>query len=397
MIRVVLALCAAEVATMVGVFAFPTLLPVFMAEWGLSNTQAGWISGIGFAGYAAAVPVLSALTDRIDARRIYLGGALLAAVSCLGFAFTAEGFASALAWRALAGIGLAGTYMPGLRALVDRTHVEHVGGPRQAAWISWYTASFSLGTSVSFLVSGVVGEAWGWRAAFAVSGLAALAAAGVALALKPVPPPPATPAPLLDFRPVLRNRRVLGYTLAYGAHVWELFGMRSWMVAFLIFAAAQAGGPALPSATLAATLAALLAMGSSIGGASLAARFDRRTTCSAFALMSAAVAGGIGFTAGWPYGIVVALMLLYNLLIQLDSAALTTGAVLECDPKRRGATMAVHSLLGFAGAFAGPLAFGAVLDLAGGQDSRLAWGLAFASLGVVAALGAPALAWSRRG
>src|SRR5512132_3014891 len=38
----ILFLCAAEVLTMAGVFAFPALLPTFVGEWGLSKTEAGW-------------------------------------------------------------------------------------------------------------------------------------------------------------------------------------------------------------------------------------------------------------------------------------------------------------------------------------------------------------------
>ncbi|HRK96654.1 MAG TPA: MFS transporter, partial [Rhodospirillales bacterium] len=72
-------LCLAEVLTMIGVFAFPALLPTFAAEWRLTNTQSGWIAGIYFAAYAAAVPLLVAATDRIDARRIYVFGAVVAA------------------------------------------------------------------------------------------------------------------------------------------------------------------------------------------------------------------------------------------------------------------------------------------------------------------------------
>ncbi|MEW5726914.1 MAG: MFS transporter, partial [Pseudomonadota bacterium] len=163
MSRVVIALCAAEVLTMAGVFAFPALLPGFVGEWGLSNTDAGWISGVYFAGYAVAVPLLSASTDRVDARLVWIAGALLTAVSALGFAAAAEGFWTAMLFRALGGAGLAGTYMPGLKALVDRTQ-----GPSQPRWMSWYTASFSLGTSLSFLFAAWVAGPWGWRAAFAL-------------------------------------------------------------------------------------------------------------------------------------------------------------------------------------------------------------------------------------
>jgi len=46
----------------------------------------------------------------------------------------------------------------------------------------------------------------------------------------------------------------------------------------------------------------------------------------------------------------------------------------------------MHSMLGYAGGFVGPLAFGWTLDLAGGM-SPTAWGLAFAGVGIVVLLG----------
>ncbi|WP_197531967.1 MFS transporter [Paramagnetospirillum magneticum] len=386
--KAVFCLCAAEVLTMVGVFAFPALLPAFVTEWGLSNTEAGWISGVLFAGYTLAVPVLTTLTDRMDAKRVYLCGALVAGISCLLYAVAAEGFWSALALRFLAGVGLAGTYMPGLKALVDRTR-----GPKQARWISFYTASFSLGTSGSFMIIGAVAELWGWKSAFALAGVAALAAFALVLAQleKAEPIPPAQPVNPFDFGPVFRNRAAMGYVLGYAAHVWELFGARSWMVAFLAWVLASQPGAGGPSPTTAATIGALLAMASSVIGADLAIRFDRRRVCALAMVSSALLAAVIGFLGGLPYGIVVGLMLLYNVLIQIDSAALTTGAVMAAEPERRGATIAIHSLLGFGAGFVGPLAFGMVLDLAGGGNSSLAWGLAFASLAVVVGLGPLAL------
>lgn len=375
-------LCLAEVLTMGPVFAFPALLPDFISLFGFSSTQAGWLSGITFAGYAAAVPVLSALTDRLDARRVYVAGALVAGLSSLLFALLTEGFWTALVFRALAGIGLAGTYMPGLKALVDRTD-----GPDQPKWMSWYTASFSLGTGISFLTAGLFAEILGWRGAFALLGAGALVAAALVLALDSRIPAAKPIGKLLDLRPVLANRRVMAYVLGYFAHMWELFGLRSWMVAFLAFAAA---GPAFLTPTLVAALSSVVAMIASIGGAALALKFDRIWACSLFAMASAACAVLVGLSSGWGLAAMV-LMLVYNGLVQLDSAALTTGAVLAAEPERRGASIAVHSLIGFAGAFLGPLAFGWILERAGGAQSAPAWALAFASLGAVAALGPLAL------
>jgi predicted MFS family arabinose efflux permease len=386
--RSVFCLCAAEVLTMVGVFSFPALLPSFVAEWSLTGAEAGWISGATFAGYALAVPFLAALTDRVDAKLVYLAGALFAAVSVMGFALAADGFWTAFAWRLLGGVGLAGTYMPGLKALMDRT-----SGARQPRWISYYTASFSLGTSGSFLMTGAMAGAFGWRAAFGLAAATAAAAfllvAFILPSVRPVPPEHKNNP--FDFGEVLRNRAAMAYVFGYSSHTWELFGARSWMVAFLSWVLASQPGASGPSPTAVATIGALLAMVASVVGADMAVRFDRRRLCILAMLGSGALAAVIGFCSGLPYGAVAALMLLYSMLIQVDSAALTTGALLAAAPDRRGATLSVHSLLGFSAGFIGPLAFGIVLDRAGGANTGLAWGLAFASLGAVAALGPLAL------
>jgi hypothetical protein len=73
------------------------------------------------------------------------------------------------------------------------------------------------------------------------------------------------------------------------------------------------------------------------------------------------------------------LIVLYGIVIWLDSSSLTAGTAGSADPARRGATLAVHSMLGYAGGFVGPLMMGWVLDLSGGM-SPLAWGLAFGSV-----------------
>ena len=389
--RLILVLCTAEVAGMAGFATFPALLPTFLAEWRLSNTEAGWISGIYYLGYVGLVPVLVSLTDRVDPRRIYLGAMALSAVATLAFGLVATGFWSALGLRVLAGVGLAGTYMPGLKILSD-----HIEGPRQSRAIAFYTASFSIGASLSFLLSGELADRLDWRWAFALAALGPAAAyALVALTIAPAAPPPEAGAEghLLDFRPVFANRRALAYILAYGAHSWELFAYRSWLVAFLVFSQGlQRDGGAMWSATVIAALVNLLGWPSSVLGNELASRFGRARVVALIMAVSALVAAVIGFSAPLAYVLVVGLCLLYGVTVIGDSGALTAGAIAEAEPGRRGATMAVHSTVGFSGAFIGPLVFGVVLDLAGGGASALAWGLAFLSMGLGAALGPLAIA-----
>lgn len=395
-VKLVAAVCLAEVGTMVGVFTFPALLPGFMEAWGLSNTQAGWISGVTFAAYAVAAPVLVALTDRVDARRIYLIGAGLNVIACAGFAWFADGFWSAMVFRALGGVALAGTYMPGLRVLVDR-----VPAAARARVVPLYTACFSLGTATSYAASTLVAEALGRQAAFALAAVTALLAVGLVAVLAPcAPASAATPTKLLDFRPVLRNRRAMGYVLGYACHMWELFAHRSWVVAFLAFAATlphagSAAGLLAPGSV--ATMGALIAFASSLVGAEVATRLGRGRTVMVYMVLSGVTAFAMAPAAGVSYAMAAAAMLFYSAVIQLDSAALTTGAVEHAEEGRRGATLAVHSLAGFLAAFLGPLGMGVVLDVAGGasQDLR-AWAWAFASIGVVALLGPLAMAWGRR-
>ena len=365
---------------MLGFSSFAALLPEFQRDWSLTNTDAGWISGIFYGGYVAAVPILVGSTDKVDPRRIYLLSFVIASVASLGFALAAQGFWSATFWRALAGVGLAGGYMPGLKLLTDR-----VGGPRQSRYVAFYTGGFSLGTAFSFAFTGEAAAWLGWRGAFAAA--AAGSALGFILVLLLVRPAelaqmPAAERRTLDFRPVLRNRAAMAFIVGYAGHTWELFALRAWLVAFLVGAAQLSGeSTAIARASWLATAIVLLSTAASIYGAELAARADRRRVIGRIMLASVALAALTGLSAGWPIYVVAALALAYHMIIMGDSAALTGGAVVAAASGQRGATLAVHSILGFTGAFLGPLAVGAVLDLAGGDASRLAWPLAMLTMG----------------
>ena len=54
--------------------------------------------------------------------------------------------------------------------------------------------------------------------------------------------------------------------------------------------------------------------------------------------------------------------------------------------------MAAYSLIGFLGASIGPVVFGLMLDLGGGETSSLGWILGFASLAIIVCLGPFAVA-----
>jgi len=383
--RIIATVCFAEVLSMTAFSAFAALLPVLAPEFGLNNSQAGLISGTVLGGYMAAVPFLGSLTDRVDARRVYAVAALVAACGALGFFLFAKGFWSALLCQVLIGIGLAGTYIPGMKALTDR-----VEGPWQSRGAAIYGAIFGAGASVSLILCGALAGAFGWRTAFLVASVGPLlAGAIIVLALKRLIPQPAAPRALLDFRPVVRNAAVRPYLFAIAAHSWELHATRAWLVAFLTYAASLQGGAVGMSVSVPLTAALIILLGpvASVSGNEFALRIGRARMMTIGSGVSAIMSCTIGFLAGSPWIALLAFAVVHMYFVGVDAGTMTAGVVNATDPAHRGATMSLYSLIGFGMGFISPAVFGAVLDLAGGRGELRAWGLAFVSLGVVAFLG----------
>jgi predicted MFS family arabinose efflux permease len=376
-------------------FRYTQVVPAIMAQhlmllWHLSATQAGLMASAYAFGYMLAVPVLTALTDRYDARGILLVDSGVSGLATIAFGLFADGLLSASLIWAVAGAGFGGAYMPGLKALTDRLP------PGDASRsVTLYTASFSVGVGLSFLVSQLVADFYGWRAAFFVTGIAPVAMVLVCLMLAPFKPKP-SPGHPLDFRPVFRNRAALGYILGYGAHCFELYGMRTWIVAFWTFVAARNAGDVLLGPIAISVLVTVLSLPASVLGNEASIRFGRHRAIAVVMLASAAVALAIGFSATLSPLILLPLVLLYGLTVPGDSGSLTSGMSQSAVPANRGATMALHSTVGFGLSALGAWGTGVALDAAGGPASATGWLAAFSLLATGVLLGPIALRWSAR-
>jgi MFS family permease len=382
--RLTLLLCLAEALNMAGYSAVAALLPELRLTWSLGNAEIGIVEGAFNVGYVAAVPFLVTWTDRRDPRTIYLAATVLGIVASLGLALLARDLWSAALFRCLAGIALAGTYMPGLKILIDS-----VTGPRQSRWLAFYTASFSLGASASTAATGAIGHAIDPATAFLFAAIGSTAA--LLLIVFAVQPRPVAPEQRAAAWGALwqaaRNRQALAYSLAYAAHMWELYGFRAWLVAYLLFAATGSLTPTGDTAyALWGALLLLLGMPSSIIGNEIALKIGRQRLIILVMCISATLALAFGAGSFLPFPILLILGAIYSLFVTADSASLTAGAVAAARPGQSGATMALHSLLGFAAASLGPLAFGLVLD-AGGDHAAGAWFAGFAILAAGVACG----------
>jgi predicted MFS family arabinose efflux permease len=385
--RLVAVVCAAQVLVQLGAYFWPALLPGMMPLWELSNSEAGWITAMFYGAYLLAVPILVTLTDRVDARWVYLFGVACTITAHLLFGLVAEGFWSALTLRGLAGIGWAGTYMTGLKLLADQ-----VDEKLMSRATAGHAASIGISGALSFACADLLAGALGWQSAFLVAAATAIMA-WLLVAL--LAPRRATPLPraadghaLFDFRPVFRNRSAMAYAIAYCIHTLEMNALRGWGVAFLAYVAVSTGAAASFSPTWVLTALGVIGTFASVFGNEAAIRWGRVRLITLAMLASIVVSGSIGFIGTLSYALAVALLLIYGFVVWLDSSSLTAGAAGTAEPSRRGATLAVHSMLGYSGGFVGPLMIGYALDLAGGM-SRMAWGVSF---GLVALLMLLALA-----
>jgi predicted MFS family arabinose efflux permease len=383
--RLVAVVCAAQVLVQIGAFFWPALLPSMMPLWQLSNSEAGWITAAFYGAYMLSVPVLVTLTDRVDPKRIYLFGVASTVLGHLLFGLLAEGFWSALALRALTGMGWAGTYMTGLKLLADR-----VDAKMMSRATAGHAASIGISGALSFACGDLIASAAGWRTAF-VAAAASAALAWLLIALI-VPSQGGRPAAskdgqgLYDFRPVFRNSSAMAYAIAYCIHTLEMSAVRGWGVAFLGYVAMATGASAADvlSPALIATGLGLIGTFASVAGNEAAICFGRKRLIVTAMLASILLGATIGFIGTTSYAIAAVLITVYGVVIWLDSSSLTAGTAGTAEPARRGATLAVHSMLGYAGGFVGPLLVGFVLDLSGGM-SPVGWGMSFLSIAVLMA------------
>lgn len=384
-LRQVVVVCGAQVFVQIGAGFWPALLPQMMQLWSLTNSEAGWITAIFFGTYMVSVPVLVTLTDRIDAKRVYLFGVGCTVLGHLLFGLFAEGFWSAFATRALAGMGWAGTYMTGLKLLADQ-----VDAKMMSRAVTGHAASIGISGAISFLLGDVLASHFGWQSAFMISaGTAAIAWIAVASVVPRRTPLPRTKSQggLFDFRPVVRNTSAFAYSVVYCVHTLEMSALRGWGVAFLAFVAGYTNfADQTLSPALVVTVLALAGTLTSIVGNEASIRFGRRQLVTAALILSILFAGGVAIFGTANYWLAVILLVAYGMIVWLDSSSLTAGAAGNAEPARRGATLAVHSTLGYAGGFVGPLIVGWTLDLAGGA-SPLAWGIAFAVIALVMLVG----------
>lgn len=385
--------CLIEVLSFMTVATFPSLIPVFQDHWGISNTEAGTISGVYFIGELITVTIASATMDKWDGRPMFLAGLLIGTIAAAGFALS-NGLISASFWRFMQGAAIGMTYIPGLKILTD-----HLPKRYQSRGTSLYTATFYIAVGASFFLALQTEPLFGWQATFIIAAAAPLTGLAIAIFyIPPSPPPENEPhvrGALFDFRAVFRNKKAVGFSILYGLHNLELAAFSTWLVPFFAFSQHDrltSGDLSLELFGILAAIISMAALPSSIGFNEVAHKTGRQKLIALIAVASAIIAIVFVFTAGLPLWIGVVIAILFSMSIAADSATISGGVISVANPVHKGRTMSIYSLIGFTGASIGPMIFGMILDITGGETIFTAWLAAYVSIAFLALL-APLIVW----
>jgi MFS family permease len=396
--RWLLLVCLCQLFIMLVFINYSAILPILRQEWGMSNTRAGMIFSVYQLGYIASGVILSTLTDRMNTKLIFIGAALWSATANLLFALYAHDFTSGLILRALTGIGMGGTYMPGLKLVAERFTPAKRGRA-----IGIYVGSLMLGSSLSLALTGWLSGLYGWRVACTCCSAGVFAGALLSFTIFRGYRPVARPRSASGYTAeVARNRPALLIILGYGSHMWEMYGMRSWLAPF--FTAALIGwGYGKGHATgLASTIAAILVgIGafSTVVTGTLSDRFGRTATISMVMFSSAVLSFSFGWLINTNILLTLAIGLLYGYLVVAESPVFSTGLTELVAPGYLGAAMGLQSLIGYSLATISPTVFGWALDTFRDWQPvpgiNGAWGVAFATVGL-GGLAGPVFMWLLR-
>lgn len=212
------------------------VFPLIKADLHLSDTALGFLGSAFMFSYLLFAPLFGWLGDHWNRTRLAASGLVVwsLATALAGFA---PGYRTLLAARATVGIGEAsfGTVSPGL--VSDFFPKEHRG-----RILAWFYVAIPVGSALGYLLGGVLGQAYGWHAAFLLVGAPGLLLA-LPLALLRTPPRGGDEAHALPegveekvsngYSALFRNRSFVCNTLAMAAMTFAIGGLAQWLPSFL--------------------------------------------------------------------------------------------------------------------------------------------------------------------
>ncbi|HJR34585.1 MAG TPA: MFS transporter [Gemmatimonadales bacterium] len=286
--------------------------PLFQKELGFTDAQTAYPLTAFVLVYMLTSPIFGSLADRMSRKVLIALGVALWSLATAGGAL-ATGLVTFILARALVGVGEA-AYATIAPSLIS----DYFPPARRNRMLTVFYVAIPVGAALGFTLGGLIGNAYGWRAALLIVGLPGLIAAGLALLIRepargafdPVPAP-AIPSWPDALRVLRRTAPYLFAVAGYIAVTWAGGGMADWFATYLVRARGMDLGAAA-GLTGAATVVGGLA--GTLTGGLMADRLKGKTRSPYFALSCLTMIPAAGFallalTAGSRIVITAAILL----------------------------------------------------------------------------------------
>lgn len=325
-------------------FSATAVIPELTRQWSLSNTEAAWLTNGVQAGFVvgALVSSLLSLADVWRLQRMMAGAALLGAAAN-SLLLLEPGAGGAILARFVTGAALAGVYPPAMKYMA--TWFKSGRGFA----LGLLVGSLTFGSALPHLVRALgAGVSWNW--VVGTTSLFCLAAACIfAFLLHDGPFSFArTKFDLRQIGSILRNRPVMLANLGYFGHMWELYAMWGWFLAYASASVSQ-GNPVFGGNASLLTFAAIAAgLPGCVFGGYLSDRIGRCYTTVLMMGISGSCALGIGFAFYGPTWLFTMVALLWGFTVVADSAQFSTAVTELSGNHQVGSALALQMGVGFA-------------------------------------------------
>ncbi|RWG83253.1 MFS transporter [Mesorhizobium sp.] len=383
--RVLSLLCLAVVLSLTTWFSATAILPELKQELALGPGGEAWLTNgvqVGFVTGALAASLVN-LPDLVRLSRLMAAAALAAALANASLLLH-PGPGGVIAARIVTGMALAGVYPPALKLVA-----------------TWFTRDrgLALGAIIGALTIGsalphlfrAVSTSFDWRPVVAAASVATAIGALLFLLFAREGPYPFGKAVFEPSRigRVFRERPLLLANLGYLGHMWELYAMWAWLLAYTRAAfEAQAIGSAAAASLSTFFFVASGILGCLMGGC-LSDRIGRTATTAGMMIVSGSCALLMGFLFAGPLWLFMLVAVVWGISVIGDSAQFSAAVTELGDRRFVGTALSLQLGLGFALTVLAIWLTPRFADFIGG------WRWAFLLLVPGPLLGAAAMLWLR--
>lgn len=334
-------LCLAVVLSLSAWFSATAVAPEMTRALALGPGAAAWLTNgvqLGFVTGALLASLIN-LPDIVAMHRLAAVSAALAALANAALLLE-PGLGGAVFCRFATGFALAGVYPPAMKLAATWFRKS------RGLALGFVIGALTAGSSLPHLFRGLTASL-DWRIVVELASFCGLLGAALFLFVVREGPYPFARA-VFDPRQighVFKNRDLMLVNAGYLGHMWELYALWAWLLAYLSAAPAGFAAGAGSLATFAALAAGIIGC---LAGGVLADRFGRAVTTAGMMLMSGSAALAIGFVFEGPTWLLMLVVIIWGISVIGDSAQFSAAATELTDRHLVGTALSLQMGMGFA-------------------------------------------------